>query len=254
MMLPSIVNVTQITGRRVTGHVTSWQTRNGPYNVEHLAGRDPSGDLIVFWWSPQHDWQAVNVTQIAGHKVAGDLTSWQTRNGPYNVEHLAGRDPSGDLIVFWWSPQHDWQAVNASAIAGGDLAGSPDAYQLNDPDGNAEILATRGRGNSLLYYWWKPVQDWEMADISRLTGTRIHSDPEAWTTPSGDHVVEHLACEGDGQSLLVFWFDSEIRREGISTERWISVGPRNITCVVLALAAHPANSNVLYAGAEYGGV
>ena len=93
-----------------------------------------------------------------------------------------------------------------------------------------------------------------MADISRLTGTRIHSDPEAWATPSGGRVVEHLACEGDNHALLVFWFDAEIRREGISTERWVNVGPRNITCVVLALAAHPTNANVLYAGSEFGGV
>ncbi|MEP6601461.1 MAG: hypothetical protein ABJB49_06565, partial [Nitrospirota bacterium] len=60
-MLPSVVNVSDITGQRVTGRVASWQTRNGPYNVEHLAGRNLTNDLTVFWWSPQHDWQAVNV-------------------------------------------------------------------------------------------------------------------------------------------------------------------------------------------------
>jgi hypothetical protein len=253
-MQPSVVDVSKITGQRVMGPFTSWQTRNGPYNVEHLAGRNPAGDLIVFWWSPQHDWQAVNVSQKAGQKVAGDVTSWQTRNGPYNVEHLAGRNPAGDLIVFWWSPQHDWQAVDASRIAGGTVIGHPVSFQLRDVDGNAEMLAARSESNSLLYYWWKPGFDWQMADLSKLTGRKVHSDPEAWTTPSGDHVVEHLACEGDRNSLLVFWFDAEIRREGISTDRWVSIGPRNITCVILALATHPTDPRTLWAGAELGGV
>jgi hypothetical protein len=253
-MLPSIVNVSDITGERVTSRVTSWQTRNGPFNVEHLAGRNPAGDLIVFWWSPQHDWQSVNVSQKTGQQVAGDVTSWQTPNGPFNVEHLAGRNPAGDLIVFWWSPQHDWQALDVSHIAGGNIIGAPDSFQLRDADGNAEMLVARGTGNSLLYYWWKPAFDWQMADLSKLTGQNIYTDPEAWTTPSGDHVVEHLACAGDKQSLLVFWFDAEIRREGISTDRWVSIGPRNITCVIRAIAADPDSPAMLYAGAEFGGV
>ena len=63
------------------------------------------------------------MTQKTGQQVAGDVTSWQTPNGPFNVEHLAGRNPAGDLIVFWWSPQHDWQALNVSDIAGGNLIG-----------------------------------------------------------------------------------------------------------------------------------
>jgi hypothetical protein len=28
--------------------VTAWQTANGPFNVEHLAAPDRSGNLIVF--------------------------------------------------------------------------------------------------------------------------------------------------------------------------------------------------------------
>jgi len=65
------VDVTRITGRRVVGPVTSWQTPNGPLLVEHLAGRDAAGHLLVFWWSPAHDWQVVNVSSIAGPKVGG---------------------------------------------------------------------------------------------------------------------------------------------------------------------------------------
>ncbi len=248
------VNVSQKAGQKIAGDLTSWQTKNGPFNVEHLAGRNPNGDLIVFWWSPQHDWQAVNVSQKTGQKLAGGVTSWQTRNGPFNVEHVAGRNPNGDLIVFWWSPQHDWQAIDVTAFTGGNIAGAPSSFQVRDADGNAEMLAARSNNNSLLYHWWKPAFDWEMADLTKLTGRLVFSDPEAWTTPSGNHIVEHLACEGDNHALLVFFFDNEIRTEGISTERWIGIGPRNITCVVMAVAADPNNAALVYAATQFGGV
>src|SRR6185436_8096389 len=88
-----LVNVTQKTNQKIAGALTSWVTPGG---VEHLAGRSPTGDLIVCWWSNQHDWQAINVTSITGEKIAESVTSWQTPNGSANVEHLAGRNPYGD--------------------------------------------------------------------------------------------------------------------------------------------------------------
>src|SRR5262249_9014052 len=194
-----------------------------------------------------HACQAVNVSHISGQQLAADVTSWQPKRGPYNVEHLAGRNPNGDLVVFWWSPQHDWQAIDASNIAGGSAGGRPTSIQLVDPDGNAEILGVRGNRTQLYYYWWKTVTDWLGADLTKISGRQIHSDPEAWTTPSGDHVVEHFAAEGDNHALLVFWFDADVRREGLVTEKWASIGPRNITCVVMALAVDPTNPALVYA-------
>ena len=86
------VDVTQKTGYQVQGAVNSWQTKSGEYNVEHLAGITPNNELIVFWWSRRHDWQAVNVTAKTNHHIVTPVTSWQTPNGPYLVEHLAGID------------------------------------------------------------------------------------------------------------------------------------------------------------------
>jgi hypothetical protein len=50
-MLPQTVDVTTKTGQRVRGPVTSWQTSDGRYNVEHLAGMSPNGDLLVFFFT-----------------------------------------------------------------------------------------------------------------------------------------------------------------------------------------------------------
>src|SRR5205823_11919714 len=72
--------------QQIASSLTSWQTPNGPFNVEHLAGMSPNGDVLVFYWSPQHDWQVVNVSQIAGAKVASSLTSCQTRSEEHTSE------------------------------------------------------------------------------------------------------------------------------------------------------------------------
>ena len=117
------VNVSAKTGRRVAGAPVSWLTSDGAQTVEHLAARGLNNELLVFWWSPAHDWQVVDVTAKTGRSVSQDPTAWLSRNGPMVVEHLGAASPDGTLSVFWWSPAHDWQAINVSAIAGGTAAG-----------------------------------------------------------------------------------------------------------------------------------
>ena len=106
-MLPRVVDVTGITGQPIIGPVTSWQTPNGPYNVEHLAGMSPTGDLLVFWWSPKHDWQSVNVSGTAGEPAVLKPASYQLPDGQENVEVLCSKNPLNSLLLFWWKPSLD---------------------------------------------------------------------------------------------------------------------------------------------------
>ena len=98
--LASVVDVSQITAQVVTGALTSWVTGHES-DVEHVAAASSDGDLLVFYASPRSDgWKVVNASGEAGQKVGGPLTSWVTRDGEYTVEHVAGRAPDGDLLVF----------------------------------------------------------------------------------------------------------------------------------------------------------
>jgi hypothetical protein len=58
-----------------------YDTNPAPFTVEHLAGQSPTGDLLVFFWSPRADWQVVNVSAITGQQIAGPVTSWLTQDG-----------------------------------------------------------------------------------------------------------------------------------------------------------------------------
>ena len=206
-MLPRTVDVTAITHQDVTGPPTSWQTPNGPFNVEHLAAVNSKGELLVFWWSPQHDWQSVNITAKTGQHIVGGLTSWQSRNGPFLVEHLAGRTSAGDLIVFWWSPQHDWQALNVSAKTGRKVSGSPTSWLTPDgAGGTVEHLAAVGAHRELLVFWWTPKSDWQVVDVTSKTGKTVVGDVTDWISHNGPMLVEHLAGSAPDGTLQVFWW------------------------------------------------
>ena len=79
----------------------------------------------MFWWTPQvGDWQMVNVSRlVGGQKISGPVTSWQKRvtdtNGSFNVEYLAGRTPTGDRVVFFWSPRAGWKVRRGSHAVDG---------------------------------------------------------------------------------------------------------------------------------------
>lgn len=201
-----VVDVTSITERTVVGPLTSWQTPNGPFNVEHLAGRDANGHLIVFWWSPQHDWQSIDVTAKTGHAINGPLTSWQTRNGPYNVEHLAARDANGHLLVFWWSPAHDWQVVDVTNKTGRTIANGVTSWQTPNGPFNVEHLAAHDASGNLLVFYWSPAHDWQAVDVTQRTHEHVATTPTSWQTPNGPYNVEHLAAStADGRLLVFYW-------------------------------------------------
>ncbi len=206
------INITAITHKRIVDHLTSWQSKNGNMNVEHLAGVSPEGDLITFVWSPAHDWQAINVSQISGKKLSihSYLTSWQTKNGNLNVEHLAGYNENGDLITFWWSPAHDWQSVNVSQIAGKQcypFSGITNWQTMNGPF-NIEHLAGVSKSGELLTFRWSPAHDWQVVNISQIAHSTLASTSEltSWQTKNGNFNLEHVAgISNDGSVITFIW-------------------------------------------------
>jgi hypothetical protein len=198
-MMPQIVDITAKTGQHIVDPVTSWQTPDGPFIVEHLAGMGINGNLLVFYWSPRQDWTVVNVTNITGQRIASPVTSWVTGN----VEHLAGKGPDNSLLVFWWTPATNWQVVNVTNITGENVDSNPTVYQLADAQENVELLGAKNPSNSLLLYWWKPSLDWQAMNISEITGEQIISTPQAWIVPSGtSSIVEHFAAESNNNRFI----------------------------------------------------
>jgi len=199
------VNVTAITQQKCTDQLASWRTPNGPYMVDHIGGIGPEHDVKVFWWSPLHDWQAVNVSRIAGRQLRRGLTSWQVVRFGFKEEHLAGVDHSRHMVDFWWSPAHDWQARDLTDLTGETLQTGLTSWIIESAGEPVEHLAAANDSSQLIVFYRSTSYDWKTVNVTQKTGAQVVGTPANWQT-TGAYIYEHLAARDPQGNLLVFWW------------------------------------------------
>jgi hypothetical protein len=97
------VDVSARTGVPLAGPLTAWQTWVPDGVVDHLAALNSDGEITVLVRSSDNDWQAWNLSKPMDYPALVDgLTSWQVSDGAANVEHLAGRDSAGRVLLWFW--------------------------------------------------------------------------------------------------------------------------------------------------------
>jgi hypothetical protein len=161
---------------------------------------------MLFYWAPTHDWLALNVSNIAGARVGGPATSWQTPSGALNVEHLAAAGQDGRLLVFFWSPAHDWQVVDVTARTGVHVTGDIASWQNRKcRPVNFEHLAANDTNGHLQIFTWSPENDWYATDVTALTSVQMQAGVTVWQTPNGPYNVEHLAAPATSGDLVVLY-------------------------------------------------
>lgn len=204
----SVVNVSQITGQTIVGPVTSWVTTNEwGERVEHLAGHNRAGDLLVFWWQPDSQgWRVENISNMTGQKIASPLTSWITHKAQYWLEYLAGHNQAGELLVFWRCQSNKrWRVENISQLTGQIVAGPLTRWVAPKGPYLLERLAGYTSQGELLVFWRHAFEDWQVANVSRLTGQHVIRGLTSWVTIDGwGEVTEHLAGHNSAGELLAF--------------------------------------------------
>lgn len=84
-------------------------SRSGSIPTQHTFGRNTSGDVIHYYWSPAAGWNAENLT--TGYSNIGTafrvVNILSVINGPTSdsnapVQHVFGRNSVGDLIHYYW--------------------------------------------------------------------------------------------------------------------------------------------------------
>jgi M6 family metalloprotease-like protein len=243
-----VVDASAEAGRALAGAeaLTSWVTKDGEFTVEHVAGRGANNAMLVFYWSPRHGrWRVVDATAESGRRVAGGLTSWVTRSGPYTVEHVAGVASDGHLTVFWWSPAAGrWKAVDATRIARGpNASGAPRALAPATGQSGPEMVVSRSVAGGLLLSWWGSALDWQVTDLAATTGSAIAGNPVTWTVPQ--NAAERIAVRAANSHLLVFASDAQERQlvEALRTPVYGVRRMRNVRRKLLIILWDPHKPN-----------
>lgn len=164
-----VANLSDTTGApTLSGGLTVYLTAWGGIN---LAGLDQQGRISVTWWVPGFgsNWVTHNLTQLTGGSLlsADSITSYVTAWGAQNI---AGLDPNGRIVVYWWVPTTDrWEVSSITD-------GIPNAVQPvgrltgvtgPGPDGTINVLGTAANGN-VLRTWWRPNGVWEQEVVTEL--------------------------------------------------------------------------------------
>jgi len=210
------ISLRDLTGRRIRGELTAWQVPGGQgFIVEHLAGIEAAtGHLLVFYslasqtttaWQPAPVGVVDVTTKTGGPLPSSPLTAWQTQDGPYLVEHLAGADASGNVLVFWWSPRQDWQVVDVTAKTGKRVSSPLTSWQTRTGGQVAEHLAGISQAGNLVEFRWMPSTDWTAVDITAEGGPALSDAGRviSWQSTEGPYIVEQLAAITPGFHAIV---------------------------------------------------
>lgn len=75
----------------------------------------------------------------------------------------------------------DWQVVNLSEKTGHKIA-NESASSWVTPNGPELVhhVAARSPHGDLLVFYWAPSHDWEVVNVSGLTGQKIAGAPVSW--------------------------------------------------------------------------
>ncbi len=201
------VNITEKTGRTIAiERPEYWLFTDtaGPY--EKLAAPAPNGDLLVFAWRAETDWQATNLSSLTGKKITGPVTAWVTPLGSQHVEHLAARATNDDLLVFYRQTGGAWQVVNVTTLTGQKVGGPATSWTLEGGPEVIERLAAPASNGDLLLFTYQPSTNWQVTNLSQITGQKVGGPATDWIAPTGPR-AENLAAPAPNGDLVIFHSD-----------------------------------------------
>ena len=228
-----VENLTTLTGKKIIGPVTSWDTEEDGQHVEHIAARGDNDELLIFWRKAGGQWAVTNVSTITNQKVGDAPFGWAKQAWNGWAEYLAAPAPNGDLIFFFRQSGAAWQKSNLTASTGQKVAGSATAW-TSHPAGSYLHLAAPAPNDDLVVFTYDAVESvWRVENLTTITGKKVISPAVSWVIQDGGVERERLAARGAGGHLLVFsrstgasWTVTDVT---IITNRTISHTPTSWT-------------------------
>ncbi|MGE4196806.1 MAG: hypothetical protein AB7G11_06760, partial [Phycisphaerales bacterium] len=160
-------DLTAATGApRLGGDLTVYLTGWGGIN---LAGLDDAGRVTVTWWVPGFggEWRTNNLTGETGGPAlrTSSVTSYVT---PWGGLNIAGIDPQGRVLIYWWVPGFlSWVVTPVSDDIPGAIPPQRRLTGVASPVGTINLFGV-GSDGDVLRFFWNPGQAWRQQNVTEL--------------------------------------------------------------------------------------
>jgi hypothetical protein len=124
-----------------------------------------------------------------------------------------------------------YEVVNVSDITGQQIATPVTSWQTPDGPDLVEHLAGVDAAGNLYVFYWSPRADWQVVNVSDITGQQIATPVTSWQRPTyGSNVARLAGLDGAGSVWILSW---------VSRHDWCAI---NVSLYTQALCATPLAS------------
>lgn len=203
-------------------------TSNGT-PTQHTFGRNTSGDVIHYYWSPIPSWAAENLTTGysnigTAYRVATDLAviTGPTADSNALVLHAFGRNSAGDLIHYYWISSLGWAAENLTTGYSNigtafRIVNTPVVINLFSNNTPTQHVFGRNSIGDVIHYYWSPSAGWAAENLTAGYSNigiayRVVSDLAVINGPTSDSnaPVQHVFARNSAGDLIhYYWISSQ---------------------------------------------
>jgi len=147
----TVKNVSQITGKRISGSPFSWVSQKSVY----VAAKDSINNLALFRWRSNRKWETINIPSSCrkNHRdIVGIPAVCDMHYNDDRIHFIIFRDTENHLILYKTISFHSWQVINLSDKFGLDIdiISDPYAWTISESDIMLNILVEANDQKNLL--------------------------------------------------------------------------------------------------------
>jgi len=196
-----VVNVSSLTGKKITGAPVSWTKSLGSaLSEDHMAATGQDGHLLHFSRTAAEGWKVEDVSgPLGAPALVGSITWWGEHvPGEPGFDDLTVVGASGDRLNFWRTDAGTgWQLENGAGPIE-RMALGPTAYYADRSTAGVEydhIVAEGSNGHVFVFWTERLKHDWKRTDVTAFASDRMGGPFATWVDYNMNFltVTDHLA-------------------------------------------------------------
>jgi len=176
----------------------------GLETLDVFAIEDTTDNLIHYFWTPVADWNAEDVSQVAGGTRPFRDDPVVINRGGINLDVLIA-DDRGHLIHFAWSANDGWVREDVTELVGTEYAIDSKPVVISRAADSLDVFA-RGQIGDLMHFYWTSASGWQVGNLTEdLEAEPIDGRPAVLARSES----LHLFARGYTWRALIHFYWSE---------------------------------------------